>query len=189
MDAMRICGDLWSGLGIIWAMGLFWSKPTLQRTGMQGRLVYGLFTIAGFYLMFGGGVPEGWLRMRLFARTAWVDETGLAVTAAGLAFAVWARIYLGRNWSGSVQVKVGHELRRGGPYAWVRHPIYAGLLLAIVGTAMVRGQVRGVLAFGVLLGAFWVKSGIEEALMRKTFGAEYEEYARVTGRLVPRVGG
>jgi protein-S-isoprenylcysteine O-methyltransferase Ste14 len=187
MDAMRICGDLWSALGIIWVIGLLWRKQTQQRSDARARVVYGLFTIAGFYLMFGSGVPEGWMRMRLYAPTEWVDEVGVGLTVLGLAFAVWARIYLGKNWSGSVQVKVGHELMRGGPYGWVRHPIYTGLLVALVGTGFVRGQVRGVLAFFVLLAGFWVKLGIEEQMMRKTFGEEYEEYARKTGALVPRM--
>jgi protein-S-isoprenylcysteine O-methyltransferase Ste14 len=187
MDAMQICGDLWSALGIIWVIGLLWSKRTQERTDVRARIVYGLFTVAGFYLMFGSGVPEGWLRMRLYARADWIDELGVGLTVLGLAFAIWARIYLGRNWSGSVQVKVGHELMRGGPYRWVRHPIYTGLLVAIVGTGLVRGQVSGVLAFAVLLAGFWVKLGIEEQMMRKTFGETYEEYARKTGALVPRV--
>jgi protein-S-isoprenylcysteine O-methyltransferase Ste14 len=189
MDAMKICGEVWEALGIIWLIGLLWSKRTQERTDMRARIVYGLFTVAGFYLMFGGGLPEGWLHMRLYARAQWVDELGVALTGLGVAFAIWARIYLGSNWSGSVQLKVGHELIRGGPYGWVRHPIYTGLLVAIVGTGLVRGQVRGVLAFFVLLAGFWVKLGIEEQVMRKTFGEKYEEYASRTGALVPKFFG
>jgi protein-S-isoprenylcysteine O-methyltransferase Ste14 len=86
-----------------------------------------------------------------------------------------------------VTIKVGHELIRGGPYRWVRHPIYTGLLLAMLGTGLVRGQVRGVLGFGFLLAGLWVKMGIEESFMRKTFGVQYEEYSRTTGALIPRL--
>lgn len=187
MDAMKICGELWEALGIIWLIGLLWSKRTQERTDMRARIVYGLFTVAGFYLMFGGGLPEGWLHLQLYARAQWIDEAGVAFTALGVAFAISARVYLCSNWSGSVQLKVRHELIRGGPYGWVRHPIYTGLLVAMVGTGLVRGQVRGVLAFLVLLVGFWVKLGIEEQMMRKTFGEEYEEYSRKTGALLPRV--
>src|SRR5271155_3923738 len=147
MDAMRICGYMWEALGIIWVVGLLWSKRTQERTDVRARVVYGLCTVAGFYLIFGDRIPEGWLHLRLYPPMEWIDELGLALTGLGLAFAVWARIYLGANWSGSVQVKVGHELMRGGPYGWVRHPIYTGLLTAMVGTGLVRGQLRGVLAF------------------------------------------
>jgi len=187
MDAMKFCGELWTALWIIWMIGLLWSKRTQERTDMRARIVYGLTTLAGFYLMFGGGLPEGWLHTRLYARAQWIDELGVALTALGVAVAIWARVYLGSNWSGSVQLKVEHEMIRGGPYGWVRHPIYTGLLVAIVGTGLVRGQVRGLLAFFVLLAGFWVKLGIEEQLMRKTFGEAYEEYARRTGALVPRM--
>ncbi len=71
---------------------------------------------------------------------------GTALVAAGLGFAVAARAYLGRNWSGTVTLKQGHELIRTGPYRLVRHPIYTGMLLAFVGTAMARGRVRGLVA-------------------------------------------
>lgn len=69
---------------------------------------------------------------------------GLLMVICGLAFAVWARIHLGRNWSGTVTVKEDHELIRSGPYGIVRHPIYTGLLLAIAGTAIVFGEWRAV---------------------------------------------
>ncbi len=72
MDAMKICGELWQALGIIWLIGLLWTKRTQERTDMRARIVYGLFTVAGFYLMFGGGLPEGWLHLRLYARAQWI---------------------------------------------------------------------------------------------------------------------
>ena len=78
---------------------------------------------------------------------------GLIMVAAGIAFAVWARHYLGRNWSGTVTVKQDHELIRSGPYRLVRHPIYTGLLLAILGTAVAFGEWRGLLAFALLTGS------------------------------------
>jgi hypothetical protein len=72
-----------------------------------------------------------------------VEFPGLALTAAGVGFCIWARAYPGGHWSGSVTVKVDHQLVRTGPYRLVRHPIYTGFLLGLVGTALVRGEVRG----------------------------------------------
>jgi protein-S-isoprenylcysteine O-methyltransferase Ste14 len=188
MDAMQICADLWLGLALVWAVGMLRTKATQERAEIVPRLVYGAVVVTAYWLMFGGAsVPAGWLRTRLYARMAWIDFTGIALTALGVAFAIWARFYLGRNWSGSVTVKVGHELICGGPYRWVRHPIYTGLLLAMLGTGLVRGQVRAILGFSLLLAGFWVKLDIEERFMRKTFGGQYQEYARTTGALVPRL--
>jgi protein-S-isoprenylcysteine O-methyltransferase Ste14 len=142
--------------------------------------------IAAFWLMFADAVPHRWFRGSLYDRVEWVDAVGVTLTAAGVALAIWARVFLGGNWSGSVTVKVGHELIRGGPYRFVRHPIYTGFLTAMLGTAVVRGEVRGVLAFAMLFAGFWLKLGMEEGFMRKTFGAQYDEYARTTGVLLPR---
>jgi protein-S-isoprenylcysteine O-methyltransferase Ste14 len=144
-------------------------------------------TVAAFYLMFSGDVPREWLRHRLFAPTLGTDIMGIALTAAGIGFAFWARAYLGGNWSSSVTVKVGHQLVRSGPYRWVRHPIYTGMILALTGTAVVRHQVRGLVAIVLLYAGFKIKSKIEEHAMTDTFGAEYEDYSRSTGAILPKL--
>ena len=98
---------------------------------------------------------------------------------------MWARVHLGRNWSGIVTVKEGHELITGGPYAIVRHPIYTGLLLAFIGSALARGEWRGVLAVAVVLAALWRKLGLEERWMREQFGSAYQAYSQRVAALVP----
>ena len=100
---------------------------------------------------------------------------------------MWARFYIGQNWSSAVTIKIGHELIRTGPYAWVRHPIYSGLLLAMIGTALACRETRGLLAIVLLWLGFWIKSRMEEGFMRKAFGPEYQEYSRSTGALIPRL--
>ena len=109
---------------------------------------------------------------------------GIALVAAGLGFAIWARLYLGRNWSGSVTVKESHTLIQTGPYARVRHPIYTGILLAFVGTALTVGEWRGIAAFLLVLIALVIKSRTEEDRMRATF-ADYNDYRSKTAALVP----
>ncbi|PYV65700.1 MAG: hypothetical protein DMG95_01005 [Acidobacteria bacterium] len=116
-----------------------------------------------------------------------MQATAILLTAAGIALAIWARFYIGQNWSGTVTIKVGHTLIRTGPYRWVRHPIYSGILLAMIGTALARGKPIGVLAIVLFWFGFWFKSRLEEQFMRKTFGQEYDEYARSTGALVPKL--
>lgn len=97
---------------------------------------------------------------------------------------MWARWHLGRNWSGIVSLKEGHALVQTGPYRSVRHPIYSGLLLALVGTAMAIGQWRGVLAVACALIALLWKIHVEEEHMRQTF-SEYEAYRERTAALIP----
>jgi protein-S-isoprenylcysteine O-methyltransferase Ste14 len=187
MSAMQICSGLWLSLGVTWAVGLLWSKPTQERAAVGSRILYGTIVVVAFWLMFSGRMPEGWLHRHLYERTQWTDAVGAALTAAGLAFALWARIFIGRNWSSAVSVKVGHELIRGGPYRFVRHPIYTGLLLAMLGTGIVRAKVFAVIAFLSLVAGFCIKLRIEERFMRRTFGQQYEDYSKTTGALVPRL--
>lgn len=112
---------------------------------------------------------------------------GVIVAAAGLAFAVWARIVLGGNWSGQVTVKQEHELIRSGPYALARHPIYTGLSLALLGTAIAIGEWRALAALVIAVASFWYKMGLEERMMRETFAAEYDDYRRRVKALIPFV--
>ena len=106
---------------------------------------------------------------------------------AGLLFTIWARLYLGRNWSGVVTLKKDHELVRGGPYRFVRHPIYSGLLLAIAGSAVVRGEWRGVLALIIAFVALWRKLRLEERWLGEAFGEQYAAYRAEVAALIPFV--
>lgn len=187
MSGMMICGCLWVVWGIVWLLWAMRVKPTQQRESVSSRLSYTVVTAAGFWVIFAGDVPQGWLRIRLWHANLWTEVLGVAITAAGLAFAIWARFYLGTNWSGAVTVKVDHQLVRSGPYRWVRHPIYFGMILAMAGTAMERRQVRGIIAVLLLYVGFKIKSKIEERTMIATFGTQYDDYSRTTGGILPKL--
>lgn len=189
MTGMSICGWLWIVFMVLWLIWALRTKPTQTREGVSSRLSYIVLTFAAFWAMFSSDMPQDWMRTRLFAANLWTEWLGIGITAAGLAFAVWARAYLGTNWSGAVTVKVGHELVRSGPYRWVRHPIYAGMILAMLGTALERRQVRGLIAVVLLYAGFKIKSKIEEQAMAATFGSQYAEYASTTGAIIPRLRG
>jgi len=129
--------------------------------------------------------PGRFLNVRLLPWAPWEFWVAAAVTTAGFGFAVWARLHIGRNWSGTVTLKENHELITTGPYAIVRHPIYTGLLLAVVGSALARGEWRGVVAVLVTWLALWRKFRLEEAWMLELFGEQYAAYRRRVPALVP----
>jgi len=107
--------------------------------------------------------------------------------AAGAFIAIWARRTLGGNWSGTVTIKENHELVRSGPYRYVRHPIYAGLLLMAFASAIYSGSVESFYIAAIVLGLFVYQSRIEERWMLEQFGGEYREYMRGVKGLVPGV--
>jgi len=187
MSGTAICGYLWITFCVIWLILALKTKPTQQRESISSRLSYTVFVFAAYYLVFGKELTPPWLLIHLFRPSTISAALGVALTAAGIGFAVWARLYLGGNWSGAVTVKVGHELVRTGPYRFVRHPIYTGLILALLGTALQRAQVRGLIAIVLLYVGFKMKSKIEERAMISTFGPAYDEYSRRTGAIIPKL--
>ena len=116
----------------------------------------------------------------------WLQGIGLAVFLLGLALAIWARVYLGRNWGMPMSQKADPELITTGPYRSIRHPIYSGIILAMIGTTIAI-SLYWLLAV-VLLGAYFVYSAIaEERFMASRFPDSYPEYKRSTKMLIPFV--
>jgi protein-S-isoprenylcysteine O-methyltransferase Ste14 len=177
--------SLWSATLVIWVLGTLASKRTVLRQSAGSRALQSGLTLLAYSLVFSRYFRTGWLATRYMPPSDTVEAAGLVLTFAGLVFAVWARVQLGRNWSGTVTVKEDHQLIRRGPYATVRHPIYTGLLLGILGMALIIGEVRGLVGFAILLVAFRVKSRTEEAFMRQQFGAEYTQYQHDVKALIP----
>ncbi|MGO8971307.1 MAG: methyltransferase family protein [Myxococcaceae bacterium] len=118
--------------------------------------------------------------------SAWAPLGGL-LTDVGVGFAIWARAVLGRNWSGHVSLKEGHQLMEGGPYALVRHPIYTGLLTALFGTALVRGTLAAFLAVGVFTVYCVSKIHLEERFLASEFGSAFQSYRARVKALIPFV--
>jgi len=140
-----------------------------------------------FWLLFRKTPELGPLSSRIFPETPAVQITGAIITFAGLAFTAWARTVLGRNWSAVVTIRQDHHLIRTGPYRWVRHPIYSGLLLAMLGTAISVGLLRGLAGTLIGLAAFRMKASLEEAFLTEQFGPEYIEYKKKVKALIPSV--
>jgi protein-S-isoprenylcysteine O-methyltransferase Ste14 len=176
---------LWLAWALFWVVSARGAKTTRRRESAASRFAHVFPLTVGGVLLAWHDIPVPWLALRLWPRSLAAYWCGVALIALGLAFAVWARVHLGRNWSGTVSVKEGHELIRSGPYAWVRHPIYTGILAAVLGTAITSGTVRGALAVVIILAALVRKLRIEEGFMRDTFPGEYQRYCAEVPALIP----
>lgn len=184
--ANTIVNVSWGALVTVWTLLLFTNKRTQERDRPGSQVWYRAPMLLSYVLMFSPLLWIGALGHRWIAHSPVERIGGAALTAAGVAFAIWARLSIGRNWSGVVTVKEEHELIQRGPYAWIRHPIYTGLILAMIGSALVIDRWAGVLAVCILAASFVFKSRIEEQFMRRTFGVQYEQYCTHTGAFLPR---
>lgn len=179
---------LWSVLWAFWLIAAFTTKRTVQTQSRGSRFVQQVPVILAFFLLFGRSIWPHWLHQRLFHKSDMTLQwLGLALTVAGIAFAIWARLWIGKNWSSNVTIKEQHELIQTGPYRFVRHPIYSGLLLAFLGTALLYGEVRGFIGFPLVVLGWGLKLRTEESFMVQQFGNVYLDYKQRVKALVPFV--
>ena len=182
LSLIRIGWIVWL---ISWFAAAAWSDRTVQRPAIRHEILYRVLTVAGAALLFGfnpGGVrvdaplwpvapPIGWLL------------AGLVIY--GFLLTWWARIHLGQLWSSSVTRKEHHHVVDTGPYAIVRHPIYSGLLLAILATVLMRGTIITITGSAMIAASLYIKARVEEEFLRQQLGEPYAAYARRVPMLVP----
>ncbi|HLY43427.1 MAG TPA: isoprenylcysteine carboxylmethyltransferase family protein [Terracidiphilus sp.] len=176
---------VWIAFLVYWQIKAVHTKTTTRLEPAASRIVRVLAFVIVIVLLSTTRIPLPWLYRQLWPVGLWPFWLGAGITVAGLLFAVWARVHLGRNWSRSVTIKEDHELITSGPYALVRHPIYTGILAGFVGTAIALSEVRGVIVIALIFLVFWAKLRMEEEWMRSEFGETYADYAGRTAALVP----
>jgi protein-S-isoprenylcysteine O-methyltransferase Ste14 len=123
--------------------------------------------------------------LALTPHTDFAVAIGAVVCVLGLSVAIWSRQTLAGNWSATVTFKQGHELVQAGPYRFVRHPIYTGILLMILGSVIAVGRLHSWLGFLIVCAGFWIKLKQEESLMLRHFPDEYPAYRARVKSLVP----
>ena len=188
LDAFSVIRDLWLLFGLYWLVSALKRKRTKQRESWMQRWLYVIPLIAAAWYLGGAEPRYPWLGVRFVPENLAVAWLGAAMTAAGVGIALWARWHLGTNWSGTVTLKEGHELIRTGPYRSIRHPIYTGIMLAMIGSAVALGQVRGLIGAAILWLAFYVKARREESFLAQEFGERFTEHAQRTGMFLPKMG-
>lgn len=190
---MTPLGQWFTGVWLLWFA--YWGisalrvKPAARvesRGSRWGRHV--LLLVLAVLLLRGLAWFNGtFLNERFMPSQDWIEWLGFGLTVIGLAFTCWARVVLGQNWSAIVQLKQNHELIVRGPYSFVRHPIYTGLLLAYFGTGLAIGEWRVLIGLVIMAIAFWRKLRLEERWLCELFGDQYRGYMQRVKALVPWV--
>jgi protein-S-isoprenylcysteine O-methyltransferase Ste14 len=177
MHALKlVVGCAWLVFWIYWLASASTSKESISggwRTRLTGVTAVGVFVIA--VVLRNGS---------LAVHDVILAVIGTVVFAAGIALAVWARLHLGRNWGMPMSQRAEPELITSGPYRFVRHPIYTGLLIATLGTALV-DNLFGLIVVAVLTGYFYYCGTVEERNLAATFPQAYPEYKARTKMLIP----
>jgi protein-S-isoprenylcysteine O-methyltransferase Ste14 len=187
LDANSAIGWAWLVFLAYWIFARF-SVNRMARPEPAATLFFRIAIMAAAaWLLFYSDPRFGILNLHFVPYDERIVLAGAVLTWAGVLFAIWARYHLGRFWSSTVALREGHQLIRSGPYAFIRHPIYTGMLTGVLGTALAVGRYRGLLAFVLALAAFAAKSRQEEKLLDAQFGAEFEDHRRHTGFFLPRL--
>lgn len=186
-DIHSCIGAIWGVVGLVWLTAALNVKRTVSTQPASSRIIQAIIVCLGFVLVFSRAFDFSYLNARLLPPIPALAYAGLTATVAGAGLALWARFFIGRNWSSDVTIKQDHQLIRTGPYRMVRHPIYSGLLLGLLGTAIATNEVRAYI--GVLVAAIGLqfKAAVEERLMTQQFGKDYMQYRQQTKAIIPFV--
>jgi protein-S-isoprenylcysteine O-methyltransferase Ste14 len=176
---------MWFATFIYWLVSSFSVKKSVKKQSGWGRIIYMLCVIFAFSLLFGNYLNFSFLEKPILPQNYYWKITGMILCAVGLIFAIMARIWLGKNWSGRITIKENHELIQTGPYSITRNPIYSGFLLAFAGCSMSLGLLKGYLGIFFLIVCILIKVSKEEAYMQEVFGEKYSAYKAKVKRLIP----
>lgn len=175
---------------------LFWFILVLYwliavKTSSQGSLTSELIPLLK---LIGSGlvtylplITGGWLAHGFSVDSSWISALGVLLCAFGVGLAIRARQILGKNWSGRVMLQQEHHLVEEGPYRLIRHPIYSGVLLAMMGSSLVLGYIFSFAYFAFAAFGLIRKSKQEERLLIRQFPGQYSEYRKRTKMLIPYV--
>ena len=175
----------WVVLFIYWFVNAQEVKAAVQKQTQASRYIYLFFLALGFSIIYFPFFGWGLLSYQIIPSNDITGVIGIMVSFSGIAFAIWARKTLGKNWSGEVTLKEGHELIQTGPYRIVRHPIYTGFEIALLGAAITAGQAKGLLGLAIIFLNHYFKTRMEEEIMYSQFPTQYPEYVKRVKRLVP----
>jgi protein-S-isoprenylcysteine O-methyltransferase Ste14 len=176
----------WIVFLLYWIVSAIRTRVTVQTESFASRYFIVLIETVGFVLLFRHAAGIGFLGERFMHRTLASAIVGSILTWMGIGLAIWARYHLADYWSARITIKEDHQLIRTGPYARLRHPIYSGIILAAIGSAVVIDQWRCVLGVCLILTGYCIKARKEEAMLTQQFGESFREHQKHAGFLIPR---
>ena len=185
--ARNIISVCWGAFFVTWVVAAIFTKRTVYRESRGQRVRYIVPIIIGWFLVFRGHRLPYPFNVSVIPRSDVILVVAAILCVCGLTFCLWARAILGRNWSGTVTLKEGHELLVRGPYRLVRHPIYTGLLAMLIATMLQQGRIAGIIGLVLVFVSLWIKLSEEEQVMLKQFLDEYAAYQQRVSRLIPFV--
>jgi protein-S-isoprenylcysteine O-methyltransferase Ste14 len=176
---------IWLGWVISWVAASFWSGRTKSHVRTRNSWVYRLPILLGAILL-SAWAPGTLLNTPLYDPGNAGTYLLAIVVLLGISFTWWARIHLGRFWSNAITRKEDHSIVESGPYGLVRHPIYTGLILAILATGAAVATVASLLGAVLISFGEWQKARMEERFLSAELGAEaYRAYSRRVPMIVP----
>lgn len=177
MTVTTVVFSIWAAFWIYWLIAAVGAKQSVRTSRCRPPGLLVIVALVVIRLLHTG---------TLAVQSPVLKVIGLILFASGLALAIWARVYLGRNWGMPMTQRAEPELVTSGPYRFVRHPIYSGLLLALLGTALATNLYF--LLVLVIVGAYFIYSAtVEERTMNTSFPADYPSYKAHTKMLIPFV--
>jgi protein-S-isoprenylcysteine O-methyltransferase Ste14 len=182
--SVLISAGLWLAMDVYWSLAETKRHETKTKESANSRRVHGLLTTGALVLLF---APIRGLTEQFVPDTLTTAVVGLGIQIAFNLFYLYARLYLGKLWSGAITIMAGHELIQTGPYRFLRHPMYTGILGMAVGTAIVSGQYHALLGVPLFVLAYVRKIRMEERVLAAEFGEPYVAYRQRTAALIPWV--
>jgi protein-S-isoprenylcysteine O-methyltransferase Ste14 len=180
-----IVGLAWIIFLLVWFISAFSAKRSLQRSWWRNSWVRIIIAI-GIYLLFREQLQQ-WLGAGYVSPTTpLLAAIGAFLTVIGIALAIWARFYIGRNWGMPMSLKENRKLVTSGPYSYIRHPIYTGIMLAMIGSALLIGPWL-LVVFIIYFLYFLFSATSEEKTLTKEFPDTYPAYKARTKMLIPFV--
>ena len=178
---------MWLAIALYWFISSLSVKRSIKKQSGWQRTVYILCVLLAFCLLFEDYFKFSLLYNPILPQNHYWKIAGFILCAAGLLFALLARIWLGRNWSGRITIKENHELVQSGPYRITRNPIYTGFLMAFCGCSMTLGLLKGYLGIILLVLCLLMKISKEESFMQEVFGEKWQTYRSRVKRLIPGI--
>ncbi len=170
---------------VYWSFGAPRRHPAKRKVARTFTVLNTGLLYLGFLLVWLGPSVPGSLGLLFVPQAIPIDVAGTLFAIIGVAFAIWSRQSLRNNWSGEVAITEGQQLMRSGPYTIVRHPIYAGMLLALFGTTLVSSTVGSLVGFVLAVISLWQKAYMEEQFLIVEFGEQFANYRREVKFLIP----